>query len=135
REATAGGRIYMKKETLDAILEMRIKKGNVFEVARVAAIMAVKRTSDLIPMCHPLAITAAEVDFMPDTDNAAVDIFVTARLTGKTGVEMEALTGVSVAALTIYDMCKAADKEMVISDIRLLKKSGGKSGDFIREKV
>lgn len=135
REATAGGRIYMKKETLDAILEMRIKKGNVFEVARVAAIMAVKRTSDLIPMCHPLSITAAEVDFKPDTDNAAVDIFVTARLTGKTGVEMEALTGVSVAALTIYDMCKAADKEMVISDIRLLKKSGGKSGDFIREKV
>lgn len=135
REATAGGRIYMKKETLDAILEMRIKKGNVFEVARVAAIMAVKRTSDLIPMCHPLSITAAEVDFKPDTDNAAVDIFVTAKLTGKTGVEMEALTGVSVAALTIYDMCKAADKEMVISDIRLLKKSGGKSGDFIREKV
>lgn len=135
REATAGGRIYMKKETLDAILEMRIKKGNVFEVARVAAIMAVKRTSDLIPMCHPLSITAAVVDFKPDTDNAAVDIFVTAKLTGKTGVEMEALTGVSVAALTIYDMCKAADKEMVISDIRLLKKSGGKSGDFIREKV
>lgn len=133
RVATASGIVRMKPETLTEILQMRIKKGNVFEVARVAAIMAVKRTPDLIPMCHPLFISGVDVEFRTDEPKGIVEIDVTAKLSGQTGVEMEALTGVSVAALTIYDMCKAVDKEMVISDIRLLKKSGGKSGDFVRK--
>jgi cyclic pyranopterin phosphate synthase len=133
REATAKGRIIMKPETLKLVLESRMEKGNVFEVARVAGIMAVKKTGDLIPMCHPLNVTAADVYFYPDTEKSEIEIEVTAKLTGKTGIEMEALTGVSVAALTIYDMCKAVDKGMVISDVRLVKKSGGKSGTFVRD--
>ncbi|MCD8566879.1 MAG: cyclic pyranopterin monophosphate synthase MoaC [Geovibrio sp.] len=122
REATAKGRIIMKPETLKLVLESRMEKGNVFEVARVAGIMAVKKTGDLIPMCHPLNVTAVDVYFYPDTEKSEIEIEVTAKLTGKTGIEMEALTGVSVAALTIYDMCKAVDKGMVISDVRLMKK-------------
>ncbi|WP_265822015.1 cyclic pyranopterin monophosphate synthase MoaC [Geovibrio ferrireducens] len=133
REATAKGRIIMKPETLKLVLESRMEKGNVFEVARVAGIMAVKKTGDLIPMCHPLNVTAVDVYFYPDTEKSEIEIEVTAKLTGKTGIEMEALTGVSVAALTIYDMCKAVDKGMVISDVRLMKKSGGKSGTFVRD--
>lgn len=133
REATAKGRIIMKPETLQLVLESRMEKGNVFEVARVAGIMAVKKTGDLIPMCHPLNVTAVDVYFYPDTEKSEIEIEVTAKLTGKTGIEMEALTGVSVAALTIYDMCKAVDKAMVISDVRLVRKSGGKSGTFVRD--
>ena len=133
REAFAKGRIKMKPETLRLILESKVAKGNVFEVARVAGIMAVKKTGDLIPMCHPLNVTAVDVYFYPDEEKSEIEIEVVAKLTGRTGIEMEALTGVSVAALTIYDMCKAVDKGMVISDIRLVKKTGGKSGTYLRE--
>ena len=133
RTAIAKGKITMKQETLKAILDMQIKKGNVFEVARLAAIMGVKQTPYLIPLCHPLSISGVEVDFKHNIDKGEVEIYVTTKIADKTGVEMEALTGVSIAALTIYDMCKAVDKEMVVSDICLLHKSGGKSGEFNRE--
>lgn len=123
----------MNKETLQKIVNMSIKKGNVFEVARIAAIMAVKQTPHLIPLCHPLAISKVNVEFSYNIDKGQVDIEVTVGLDDKTGVEMEALTGVSVAALTIYDMCKAVDKDMIISDIMLQHKSGGKSGEYIRK--
>lgn len=132
RQATATGYVIMKKETLERILDNKIFKGNVFEVARVAGIMGVKQTANLIPMCHPLNISSVDIDFFPDLENSRVKISVTVKLSGKTGVEMEALTGVSIAALTIYDMCKAVDKEMVISDVKLIEKKGGKSGHFIR---
>jgi len=132
REATATGYIIMKKETLERILDNKIFKGNVFEVARVAGILGVKQTANLIPMCHPLNISSVDIDFIPDMENSRVKISVTVKLSGKTGVEMEALTGVSIAALTIYDMCKAVDKEMVISDVKLIEKKGGKSGHFVR---
>jgi len=132
REATATGYISMKRETLERILDNKIFKGNVFEVARVAGIMGVKQTSSLIPMCHPLNISSVDIDFIPEMENSRVKISVTVKLSGKTGVEMEALTGVSIAALTIYDMCKAVDKEMVISDVKLTEKKGGKSGHFVR---
>ena len=134
RVATAEGKIFMKPETLKLILDGRVKKGNVFEVARVAAVMGVKQTGSLIPMCHPLMISAVDVYFEPDEENSCVNISVTVKITGKTGVEMEALNGVSIAALTLYDMCKAADKEMIISDIMLMKKTGGKSGTFERSR-
>lgn len=134
RVAVATGKVKMKKETLQAIHNMKIKKGNVFEVARIAAIMGVKKTPHLIPLCHPLLISGVTVDFESNMELGEVYIEVTVNLSGQTGIEMEALTGVSIAALTIYDMCKAVDKEMVISDICLQKKSGGKSGDFIRNK-
>lgn len=132
REATATGYISMKRETLERILDNKIFKGNVFEVARVAGIMGVKQTSSLIPMCHPLNISSVDIDFIPEMENSRVKISVTVKLSGKTGVEMEVLTGVSIAALTIYDMCKAVDKEMVISDVKLIEKKGGKSGHFVR---
>lgn len=132
RVAVASGKVFMKPETLKRILDKEIEKGDVFGVARVAAIMGLKKTSDLIPMCHPLNITGADVYFEPNVEKSYVEIKVSVKLTGKTGVEMEALTGVSIAALTIYDMCKAIDKEMIISDIMLLSKSGGKSGEFKR---
>jgi cyclic pyranopterin phosphate synthase len=111
------------------------KGRNVFEVARVAAVMAVKQTHNLIPMCHPLQITGVDVYFEPDKENSKVDIQVNVKMAGKTGVEMEALTGVSVAALTLYDMCKAVDKKMVIGDVCLLEKKGGKSGYFHRDEA
>ncbi len=130
REATARGTIHMTPRIFDQIQSGSIKKGNVLETARIAGIMAAKKTADLIPMCHPLAITHAVVDFMLQPEESAVEITATVRLTGKTGVEMEALTAVSVAALTLYDMCKALDKGMRISDIYLLEKSGGKSGTY-----
>lgn len=133
RRAVATGYVYMKKETLEKILNKNIFKGDVFEVARIAGIMGAKQTSSLIPMCHPLNITSVDIDFAPDVKRSRVKISATVKLSGKTGVEMEALTAVSVAALTIYDMCKAVDKEMVISDIKLIEKTGGKSGHFIRE--
>ena len=133
RLAIASGTVHMRSETLALILEDRIEKGDVFSVARVAGIMAAKKTSDLIPMCHPLNITSVEIELTPYNEPARVDIEATVRVSGKTGVEMEAMTGVAAAGLTIYDMCKAVDREMTIGDIRLVKKSGGKSGTFIRK--
>ena len=130
RTATARGRIVMAPETLALIREGRAGKGDVLGVARLAGIMAAKRTSDLIPLCHPLMISKVSVDLEPDGDDAIV-IEATVSLTGKTGVEMEALTAVSIAALTVYDMVKAADRGMRIEDIRLVHKAGGKSGEFI----
>jgi cyclic pyranopterin monophosphate synthase len=133
RIAIASGSIHMRAETLALILEDKIEKGDVFSVARVAGIMAAKKTSELIPMCHPLNITAVEIELTAQKEPARVDIEATVRVSGKTGVEMEAMTAVSVAGLTIYDMCKAVDREMTIGEIRLVKKSGGKSGTFIRK--
>ena len=133
RFATACGTILMRPETLALILDDKIEKGDVFSVARVAAIMAAKKTSELIPMCHPLSITSVDVELTPGKNPARIDIEASVRVSGKTGVEMEAMTAVSVAGLTIYDMCKAVDREMTIGEIRLVKKSGGKSGTFIRK--
>lgn len=133
REAVAGGKIRMKPGTLQQILGQRIKKGDVFSVARLAGIMAAKQTSSLIPLCHPLPLSAVNIDFDSDPQQGRVSISATTKVTGQTGVEMEALTAVSVAALTIYDMCKAIDREMVIEEICLVKKSGGKSGIFSRK--
>jgi cyclic pyranopterin monophosphate synthase len=131
REAVACGRITMSPETFARIQDRTVKKGNVLETARIAGIMAAKRTAELIPMCHPLNITHAAVDFDPLPAEHAFGIRATVRLTGQTGVEMEALTAVSVTALTIYDMCKSHDKAMIIGDIHLVEKSGGKSGHFV----
>jgi cyclic pyranopterin monophosphate synthase len=128
RKALAGGKITMTPDTFEKIQNQSIKKGNVLETARIAGIMAAKKTSDLIPMCHPLNITHVAVDFFPDEKESAIFIQASVRLTGQTGVEMEALTAVAVAALTIYDMCKSYDKAMMIGDICLKEKSGGKSG-------
>jgi len=133
REATARGIIHMTPLIIDQIQSRSIKKGNVLETARIAGIMAAKKTADIIPMCHPLAITHAAVEFMIRPKESAIEITATVRLAGKTGVEMEALTAVSAAALTLYDMCKALDKGMVISDICLLEKTGGKSGPYKME--
>ncbi|MEE8431430.1 MAG: cyclic pyranopterin monophosphate synthase MoaC [Candidatus Desulfatibia sp.] len=132
RVAVAQGVISMNPATFEKIQNQKVKKGNVIETARIAGVMAAKKTSDLIPMCHPINLTHIAVDFYPDKDASAFKIEATVRIFGQTGVEMEALTAVSVAALTIYDMCKSYDKAMTISDICLLKKSGGKSGTFIR---
>ncbi|MDH3633341.1 MAG: cyclic pyranopterin monophosphate synthase MoaC [Gammaproteobacteria bacterium] len=133
RRAIARGRIVMQAETLELIQQGGHKKGDVLGVARVAGIMATKRTADLVPMCHPLALTRVAVEFKTDLDACAIDCTVTAETTGQTGVEMEALTGVQVTLLTIYDMCKSVDRGMVISDVRLLEKSGGKSGHWKRD--
>jgi cyclic pyranopterin monophosphate synthase len=133
RSATAKGSVIMQPATLALIKQGGVKKGDVLSVARLAGIMAAKRTPDLIPLCHPLALTSVQVDLTLDEARNAVDVTATCKLTGKTGVEMEALTAVSVAALTVYDMCKAVDKAMQIVDIRLTHKSGGKSGAFERE--
>ena len=129
RSATAKGSVLMAPETLTMIAEGRAKKGDVLAVARLAGIMAAKKTSDLIPLCHPLMLTKVSVELAPVPPDR-VDIEATVKLSGKTGVEMEALTAVSVAALTVYDMCKAVDRGMQITDIRLTQKSGGKSGDY-----
>ena len=131
RIAVAAGKISMEPATLSMIMDEKVKKGNVLETARIAGVMAAKKTSDLIPMCHPINITHARVDFAFDTKKFCIDIEAEISLTEKTGVEMEALTAVSVAALTIYDMCKSYDRAMRISDIRLKSKSGGKSGTYI----
>lgn len=133
REALASGQIQMRPETLQQILDHKMKKGDVFAVARLAGIMAAKQTAMLIPLCHPLPLTAVQVDFCSDPQQGIVNISATTKVTDRTGVEMEALTAVSIAALTIYDMCKAVDKEMVISAICLQKKIGGKSGSFARK--
>jgi len=132
RVAVAAGAVQMRPETLRRILDDTVEKGDVFAVARLAGIMAAKKTPELIPLCHPLLLTSVAVDFFPDPDAGRVEITATVKLTGTTGVEMEALTAVAVAGLTIYDMCKAIDKEMVIEHVRLLEKSGGKSGPFRR---
>ncbi len=133
RVAVARGTVFMRPETLTLIMEKRVEKGDVFSVARVAGIMAAKKTPGLIPMCHPLNITSVEIFLTPEQNPPRVEIEVVVRVTGKTGVEMEAMTAVSVCGLTIYDMCKAVDREMSIGEIRLVKKSGGKSGTFIRK--
>jgi len=130
RTAVAGGRVLMKPATLQLIKDGNIKKGDVLTVARIAGIMAAKRTSDLIPLCHPIAINKIGIDLTLDEANNAINIMATVRTTGKTGVEMEALTAVSTAALTIYDMAKAVDREMRLSDIRLIEKRGGVHGDY-----
>ena len=130
RVATAGCRVAMRPETLKTIADGGAKKGDVLGVARLAGIMAAKRTAELIPLCHPLALTAVEVELVCDAAGPAVAITATARITGRTGVEMEALTAAGVAALTIYDMCKSTDRGMTITDLKLLRKSGGKSGTY-----
>ena len=130
RTATARGTIKLGREAMDAVLGKKVKKGDVFTVAQVAGIMGTKKTSELIPMCHPIGLTNAEVRFEVDEEASSVTAICTAVTDDRTGVEMEALTGVSVTLLTIYDMCKAIDKGMVISEIRLVEKTGGKSGDI-----
>lgn len=133
RTAVAQGLISMTTSTFETIMNQSAKKGNVLETARIAGIMAAKKTSGLIPMCHPLNITHVQVDFFPDEHNSAIRIEASVRIVDQTGVEMEALTAISIAALTIYDMCKSYDKQMIITGISLLKKTGGKSGTFIRD--
>ena len=131
RAARASGLVHMKPETLDLIKRGDLAKGDVLGVARVAGVMAAKRTADLIPMCHPIPIDGVTVDF-EFIDDRSIQISVTVKTTGKTGVEMEALTSVSVAGLTIYDMCKSVDRGIMVTDIQLEEKSGGKSGPFVR---
>ena len=133
RIAIARGAVFMRAETLSLIMKKKVEKGDVFSVARVAGIMAAKKTSELIPMCHPLNITSVEIDLNPQKNPPRVEIEAVVRVTGKTGVEMEAMTAAAVCGLTIYDMCKAVDREMTLGEIRLVKKSGGKSGTFIRK--
>lgn len=133
RMARAQSVVYMKAETLEMIEKGTISKGDVLAVAQVAGIMAAKRTSELVPMCHPLFITSADLHFEFDKSGSCLRIFSQVKTTGKTGVEMEALTAASVAALTVYDMCKAVDRWMIIGDIQLDEKSGGKSGHITRE--
>jgi len=135
REATARAEVRMLPETLTLITEGGHKKGDVLAVARIAGIQAAKRTSDLIPLCHPLMLSKVKVELTPDPANSCVVIEATCKLAGQTGVEMEALTAASVAALTIYDMCKAVDKGMVIADVKLLEKKGGKSGHWLAEEA
>ncbi len=133
RSATAIGRVTMQPETLRLITEGALKKGDVLTVARIAGIMAAKRTSELIPLCHPIPLTKISVDLTLDPASNAINISATAKTTGKTGVEMEALTAVTVAALTIYDMAKAVDRGMIISDVKLTEKTGGVHGDYKAE--
>jgi cyclic pyranopterin phosphate synthase len=133
RIAIAGGSVYMQPETLGLIRAGALKKGDVLTVARIAGIMAAKRTSELIPLCHPIPLTQIEVELALDDANNAVHITATARTIGKTGVEMEALTAVTTAALTVYDMAKAVDRSMRLSDIHLLEKRGGQHGDYKAE--
>jgi cyclic pyranopterin phosphate synthase len=132
RKARAQAVVNMTRATFDLIMDRKVKKGNVLETARIAGVMAAKKTADLIPMCHPLKLTHAQVDFFPDAQTHSIRIEATARIADQTGVEMEALTAASIAALTIYDMCKAYDRGMAISDLYLLEKSGGKSGRWKR---
>jgi len=130
RVAIAAGRVKMSRETLEIITEGRAKKGDVLGVARLAGIMGAKKTSELIPLCHPLPVTKVAVELSSDSDLPGIMIEATVKTTGQTGVEMEALTAVTTAALTLYDMVKAVDKSMVISDVRLILKEGGKSGRY-----
>jgi cyclic pyranopterin monophosphate synthase len=132
REAVARGEIRMQPETLDLIIQGKAKKGDVLAVARIAAIMAAKKTPEIIPLAHPLPISSVTVDFLPDRDRSLIEIEARVKVTSRTGVEMEALTAVACAGLTVYDMCKAVDRSMVLSEIRLMEKSGGRSGHFKR---
>ena len=134
REAKACARVAMKAETLELIVSGTNKKGDVLAVARIAGIQAAKKCSDLIPLCHPLMLSKVSLELTPNTQNNCVDIIATAKLNGKTGVEMEALTAASIAALTVYDMCKAVDRFMLIDNVQLLEKKGGKSGHWILPK-
>ena len=133
REAKAGAKVLMKPETLDLIVSGSHKKGDVLSVARVAGIQAAKKCSELIPLCHPLMLTKVSVELTPNTKDSNIEIVAVAKLNGKTGVEMEALTAASIAALTVYDMCKAVDRFMTISNVQLLEKKGGKSGHWVLE--
>ncbi len=135
RQATAQGTVCLSPEAFQKIIVGGIEKGDVLGVARIAGIMGAKRTAELIPLCHPLNITNVEITFQPIEESHCIEIEAQVKLQGKTGVEMEALTAVAIAALTIYDMCKAVDKGMVISDIHLVEKQGGKSGHFVRGKL
>jgi len=135
REAVASGIITMRPETFRMIVKREIKKGDVLEVAKIAGIMAAKKTCELIPMCHPINITAVDISFHTDQSQSRIGIESKVKIISKTGVEMEALTAVTVAALTIYDMCKSVDRAMVISDIKLVKKSGGKSDNYNLEMI
>ena len=133
RTAVAAGRVLVNAETFALIRSGGMKKGDVLTTAQIGGIMGAKRTSDIIPMCHPIAISGVNLDFNMDAEECCVEIYATVKCTGSTGVEMEALTAVSVAALTVYDMCKAVQRDIVIEKICLLKKTGGKSGEFIRK--
>ena len=135
REAVAQATVTMQKETLRRIMDRQIEKGDVLGVAQTAGIMAAKKTAELIPMCHPLNITSVEMEFLPHEAASQIEVRAQVKITGKTGVEMEALVAVSVASLTVYDMCKAIDRGITISDIKLLKKSGGKSGRYERPPI
>ncbi len=135
REAVAKGSVSMKPLTIKLIKDGAVPKGDVMSAARIAGIMAAKKTAELVPLCHPLSITSVAVDMTIHEEKSRMDIVATVKTVGQTGVEMEALTAVSVAALTVYDMCKAVDKEMVISDIMLMEKRGGRSGEFRRSKI
>jgi cyclic pyranopterin phosphate synthase len=132
RTAVASAAVHMRPDTLEMIRDHKFKKGNVLETARIAGVMAAKRTAELIPMCHPLKLTHVQIDFQPDVKMHRIGICASVRAVDQTGVEMEALTAAAVAALTIYDMCKAHDREMCISALQLLEKSGGKSGSYKR---
>ena len=133
REAKAGAKVLMKPETLDLIVSGSHKKGDVLSVARVAGIQAAKKCSELIPLCHQLMLTKVSVELTPNTKDSTIEIVAVAKINGKTGVEMEALTAASIAALTVYDMCKAVDRFMTISNVQLLEKKGGKSGHWVLE--
>ena len=133
RQAVAAGRVLVNRMTFDLIRTGGVKKGDVLTVAQVAGIMGAKRTPDVIPMCHPITLSGIDLELSLNEEMLSVDIVATVSCTGATGVEMEAMTAVSIAALTVYDMCKAVQRDMVIDDIRLMKKSGGQSGDFERE--
>jgi cyclic pyranopterin phosphate synthase len=133
REAVAQGKVLMSRDTLSLIEKGEIPKGDVFGVAKIAGIMAAKKTSEMIPMCHPLELTGVDIAFTSDADLGEITIEARVKNVGRTGVEMEAMTAVSVAALTIYDMCKSADKKIVLTDIKLISKHGGKSGSFVRD--
>lgn len=134
RTAIAKGKIFVNNDVMEAISNQTVKKGDVLGVARIAGIMGVKKTSDLIPMCHPLMISKCSVNFELNKEENYIEVICTVKVEGKTGVEMEALTGVNVTLLTIYDMCKAIDKTMEISEVHLVRKTGGKSGEFINDK-
>lgn len=133
REAVARGKVLMSRDTLSLIEKGKIPKGDVLGVAKIAGIMAAKKTSEMIPMCHPLELTGVDIAFTSNADLGEITIEARVKNVGRTGVEMEAMTAVSVAALTIYDMCKSADKKIVLTDIKLISKHGGKSGSFVRD--
>jgi cyclic pyranopterin monophosphate synthase len=133
REAVARGEVRMQPATLDLILEGRAKKGDVLGVARIAGILGAKKTPELIPLTHPLPLSSVKIEFFPDKDRSVIEIEARVKVSARTGVEMEALTAVAAAGLTVYDMCKAVDRSMVLSEIRLMEKSGGRSGHFVRE--